>query len=57
MRKFNGRKEKHRVVGLEKTCTWVNCTNKAKHQQPGSLIALCNEHNKKLNNDISNLFK
>ena len=43
-----------------KQCTWtengVRCKNKAKHQQYGSLITLCDQHQAELNKDVSALF-
>ena len=46
---------------IKKQCTWVEngirCKNKGTHQEPGSLINLCNKHHKELNDSIKDLFK
>ena len=42
---------------MAKECTWDGCKNEAKHQKQGSLIALCDKHEKILNDDIEKLVK
>lgn len=39
-----------------KKCTYRDCVDDAKHQEVGSIIALCDKHEKEINDGIRGLF-